>query len=82
MFKKQDMSNCNLLKNPVTVIEKFVKANDNDELAGATSHRSLIGSLLFLAKQIRTDILYGVNNLSRFMDKPTKAHKRGAKRIL
>ena len=76
------MSNRNPLKIPVTVNEKFVKVNDNDELADATSYRSLIGSLLFLAKQTPPDILYGFNILSRFMDKPTKAHMQGAKRIL
>ena len=76
------MSNCNPLKIPVTVNEEFVKANDNDELADATSYRSLIGSLLFLAKQPRPDIYYGVSLPSRFMDKPTDAHMHGAKRIL
>ena len=43
---KQNMINCNPPKIPVTVVEMFVKANDNDELADATSYRSLIGSLL------------------------------------
>ena len=41
------MSNCNPLKNPVTVNEKFVKANDNDQLADETSNRSSIASLSF-----------------------------------
>ena len=65
----------------VTVNENFAKANENDEFTDATSYRSLIGSLLFLAKQTRPDTLYGVNVLSRFVDKPTKAHMQSAKRI-
>ena len=81
-MKKQSISNCNPLKLPVTVFEKFAKAIDNDELADAASYRSLIGSLLFLAKQTRLDISYGVNILSRLINKPTEAHMQGAKRIL
>ena len=76
------MSHCNPLNIPETFLENIVKTNDNDELPGATSYRSFIRSLLFLAKQTRTDILYGGDILSRFIDKLTKAHMQGAKRIL
>ena len=72
------MSNFKPLEIPVTVNEKVVKANDNDELADATSYRNLIGSLPILAKQTRLDFLYGVYLLSRLMDK----HTKGTKRIL
>ena len=82
MSKKQGKSNCNTRKIPVTVNEKFVKANDNSELADATSYRSLIGSLPFLAKQTCPVDLYECNILSPFMDKCTKADMPGAKRFL
>ena len=67
---------------PVTVSEKFVKSNDIEELADATSCRSLIESLLFVAKQTRPDNIYGAKILSRFIDNPRKAPMQGAKRIM
>ena len=81
-LKKQGLSSCNLLKIPVIVNGKFVNAIDNDELADANSYGNLMGSLLFIAKQTRPDIFYGVNLLSGFMDKPAKSHMHGAKRFL
>ena len=59
LLKKQGLSNCNPLKIPVRANEKFVKAPDNDELTDATSYRSLIGSLLFFAKQFHPDFFIG-----------------------
>ena len=65
LLKKQGMINCNPLKIPERVNEEIVKVNDSDELADATSHRILIGSLLFPAKQIPL-ILYFVSILYLF----------------
>ena len=76
------MRNSYPLKIPVTVNEKFVKASDKDELADATTYRNMIESLLFLAKQVRPDILCGVIIPYRFMDTLTKTHTQGAKSIL
>ena len=81
LSQKQGTSNYNPLKFPVKVNEKAGKADDKDELADATSYRKLVESLLFLAKQTRLDILYGVNIPSRFMVVPTITHMRGPKRI-
>ena len=80
--QKQGMSNCKPLKTPISPNEKFMKATDDNELADESTYRSLLGCLLFLAKQTRRDILFGVNVLSRFMAKPTKAHMNTVKRIL
>ena len=55
------MSSCIPLQVLLTVVDKFFKANDNDELADEISYWSLIGPLLFPAKQTRPDILYDVN---------------------
>ena len=59
-----------------------MKATDYDELADESTFRNLIGFLLLLAKQTRPDILFGVNVLSRFMAKPTKAHLNAEKTTL
>ena len=82
LLQYQGMSNCNPLKILVTVNENFVKANDNDEMADATSFWRFIGSLLFLAEQPRPDKLYGVNNLSLFMNKPTQKLRCKAKKVI
>ena len=82
LLQKQGKTNCKPLKTPISPNEKFVKATDDDEIADERTYRSLIGSLLFLAKQVRPVILCGVNVLSWFMEKPTKTHMNAVKRIL
>ena len=82
MLQKQGMRNCKLFKSPISSNEKFVKATDDNELADESTYRRITGSLLFLAKQTRPDILFGVNVLSRFMAKPIKALMNAVKTIL
>ena len=48
------------------------------EMANERVYRGLVGSLLFLAKQI----MWRVNVLSRFMDRPTNDHWNAGKRVL
>ena len=76
------MSSCNPLKIPVTGNGKFLKANDEVELAETTSYQSLIRSFLFVAIQTHLDLINGVNFLSRFIDKPTEDHVQGAKKCI
>ena len=71
------MSNCNPLKTPISPNEKFMKAPDDNEPEDPedeSTYRSLFGSSLFLGKHTRPDILFRVNGLSNFTEKPTKAH--------
>ena len=44
--------------------------------------RSLVGSLLYIGKQTRPDILNVVNQLSRFFEKPNTTHWQAAKHVL
>ena len=44
--------------------------------------RSLVGSLLYIGKQTRPDILNVVNQLSRFFKKPDTTHWKTAKDVL
>jgi len=46
-----------------------------------TKYRKLIGSLLYISQNIRSDIIY-VNYLSRFQNNPTENHYAGVKRII
>ena len=45
-------------------------------------YRSLVGSLRYIAKQTRPDVVWIVNVLSRFMDKPTNTNWLARKRVL
>ncbi len=45
-------------------------------------YRSLVGSLLYIGKQTRPDILHVVNQLSRFLEKPKTSHWKAAKHVL
>ena len=68
-------SHCNSNRN-------FFNANVNDEVVDALSYQCLMGSILFLARQTGPNFLFGVIILSLLLDKLTKAHMQGAKRIL
>ena len=61
---------------------QLVKATEVEQLVDETLYRSLIGSLLYIAKQTRPDIVWIVNVLSRFMDKPANSHWLTGKRVL
>ena len=62
---------------------KLVKSDDEDQkLVDPKLYRSLVGSLLFIGKQTRPDILHIVNQLSRCLDKPNESHWKAAKHVL
>ena len=45
-------------------------------------YRSLVGSPSYIAKQTRPDIVWIVNVLSRFMDKPSNTHWLDGRRVI
>ena len=53
---------------------KLQTAQNGDEDVDQRIYRSLVGSLLYLAKQTRPDIMFTVNILSRHMNAPTNQH--------
>ena len=61
---------------------RLSKATDSETLVDERLYRSLVGSLLYIAKQTRPDIVWIVNVFSRFMDKPTNTHWLAGKRVL
>ena len=65
------MSDCKAVATPGEVNLKLVKSDDEEQkLVDPKLYRSLVGSLLFIGKQTRPDIVHIVNQLSRFLDKP------------
>ncbi|CAB4015350.1 Hypothetical predicted protein [Paramuricea clavata] len=64
------MSDCKPMATPGEVNLKLVKASGEYELVNPKLYRSLVGSLLYIGKQTRPDILHIVNQLSRFLENP------------
>ena len=79
---KFSMQDSNPSKTPAENNLRLVKASESEALVDERLYRSLVGSLLYIAKQTRPDIVWIVNVLSRFMDKPTNTHWLAAKRVL
>ena len=61
---------------------EFQTTQNGDEEVDQRIYRILVGSLLYLAKQKRQDIMFTVNILSRHMNAPTNQHWICGKRIL
>ena len=82
VLEKFSMQDSNPSKAPAENNLKLVKAAEVEQLVDETLYRSLIGSLLYIAKQTRPDIVWIVNVLSRFTDKPANSHWLAGKRVL
>ena len=76
------MQDSNSSKTPAENNLRLVKASESEALVDERLYRSLVGSLLYIANQTRPDIVWIVNVLSRFMDKPTNTHWLAGKRVL
>ena len=68
------------LATPLVVNEKLSK-NEVNIKVDAFIYRSLIGSLLYLSAT-RSDLMFSVSLISRFMHSPSKIHFGVAKRVL
>ena len=69
-------------RTPADLNLKFQTAQNGDEEVDQRIYRSLVGSLLYLAKQTNPDIMFTVNILSRHMNAPTNRHWICGKRLL
>ena len=82
VLEKFSTQGSNPSKTPAENNLKLVKASEVTQLVDETLYRSLVGSLLYIAKQTGPDIVCIVNALSRFMDKPANSHWLAGKRVL
>ena len=82
VLEKFSMQDSNPSKTPAENKLKVVKAAEVEQLVDETFYRSLVRSLLYIAKQTRPDIVWIVNVLSRFMDKPANSNWLAGKRVL
>ena len=82
VIEKVSMQDSNPSKTPAENNLRLVKASESEALVDERLYRSLVGSLLYIAKQTRPDNVWIVTVLSRFMDKPTNTHWLAGKRVL
>ena len=69
--------------NPVaTFIDKGHEPGEGENVGDEVPYREIIGSLMYLAIGMRSDIAYAVSVLSRVLDRPTSNDWSTAKRIL
>ena len=76
------MMDCKPAKRPAEPNAKLMARQEGDEQIDTSIYRSLIGSLLYLGKQTRPDILNTVNILSRFQEPPGRDHWNAGKHLL
>lgn len=77
---KFSMENSNEVGIPADPNQVLDNCNDSNEIE--YPYRQLVGSLMYLAEATRPDIAYAIGIVSRYLEKPTKAHVTAAKRIL
>ncbi|KAH9074457.1 hypothetical protein Ae201684P_022264 [Aphanomyces euteiches] len=67
-----------------TKLSKSHRASTPDDIAFMASkpYRSLVGSLKYLAMGTRPDLAFPLQQLSQFLENPSPAHWRAAKRVL
>ena len=58
------------------------KATEDEQVVEETLYRSLVGYLLYIAKQSRPNKVWVINVLSRFMERPANSHWLAGKLVL
>ena len=74
------MKNCNPVDTPVDFCSKVNKVGRGD-MVDSTLYRQIVGSLMYF-NATRSDIMYVVSLIRRYMESPTEIHLLDAKRIL
>ena len=82
LLEQFNMTNCKPKETPGEVSLKLVKNYGEHQLVDTKLYRSLVGSLLYIGKQTRPDILNVINQLSRFFEKPDTTHWKAAIDVL
>lgn len=80
ILEKFGMASCNFVKNPMVPGQKLSKEGYGPPV-DATMFKQMVGSLRYLTAT-RPDLIYSVNLVSRYMEKPTEQHLLAVKRIL
>ena len=76
------MDQCKLSRTPAELNLKLQTALNGDEEVDQRIYINLVGSLPYLAKQTRSDIMFTVNILSKHMNASTNQHWMCGKQLL
>ena len=71
ILKKYGMENAKLIKTPVNINSKLLKATEDSELVDKSLYQSAFGSLLYLSTRTRPDVAFAINNAACFCSNPT-----------
>ena len=82
ILEQFNMQDCKPSKTPAENNLKHEVAQEDSLRVDSYEFSILVGSLLYLAKQTRPDIMWITNVLSRFMNDPTVEHFNAGKRVL
>ena len=82
ILEQFNMQDCKPSKTPAKNNIKLEVAQEDSVRLDSHEFRSLVGSLLYLAKETRPDIMWITNVLSRFMNDLTVEHFSAGKRVL
>ena len=82
MLERFQLDQCKPSRAPADFNLKIQTTQNGDEEVDQRIYRTFVGSLLYLAKQTRPDIMFTVNILSRHMNAPTNRHWMCEKRLL
>lgn len=67
---------------PMRTAEILYSDDNSPFYEDITTYQSIVGSLLFIARLFRPDILYAVNQLSKYSTQPLKIHLKAALKVL
>ena len=81
-LERFQMDQCKPSRTPADLNLKLQTAQNGGEEVDQKIYRSLVGSLLYLAKQTRPEIMFTVNILSRHMNSHTNQHRMCGKQLL
>ena len=78
------MKDCKSVSTPAEPNSKLLKTPDGEKDYEALKfpYRELVGSLLWIARTCRPDIMYAVNKLGSHCNNPNTSHVIAAKRVL
>lgn len=74
------MDKCKVVSSPIVLGTKLSRS-ESGEPVDSTQFKQIVGILMYLTAT-RPDLMFVVDMLSRFMERPVKAHLLATKRIL
>jgi hypothetical protein len=80
VLERFNMGQCNSVKNPIVPGFKLTK-DEGGVQVDSTLYKQMVGSFMYLTAT-RSDLMFVVSLISRYMEHPIESHLMAAKRIL